>query len=67
MIEVVLLPLSMFVEEVDNFREYDSVEEDEGSISKPETHTMPPQGVINKGHLVQELLPIHAHEDPYMI
>jgi hypothetical protein len=57
----------MFVEEVDNSREYDSVEEDEGSMSKPETHTMPPPRVINKGHLVQELLPIHAQEVPYMI
>jgi hypothetical protein len=55
------------VEEVNNSRKSDSVEEDEGSISKLETHTMPPLGVSNKGHLVQELLPIRAQEDPYMI
>ncbi len=33
----------------------------------PSDNTMPPPRVINKGHLVQELLPIHAQEDPYMI
>ncbi len=60
-------PIINVVEKVDNYRESNSVEEDEGSISKLETHSMPPPGVINKGHLVQESLPIHAQEDPYMI
>jgi hypothetical protein len=55
------------MEEVDNSRKFESVEKDEGSILEPETHAMPPVGVINKGHLVQELLPIHTHEDPCMI
>jgi hypothetical protein len=34
-----LVPIINVVKEVDNSRESDSVEEDEGSISKPETHT----------------------------
>ncbi len=34
-----LVPTINIVKEVDNFRKSDSVEEDEGSISKPETHT----------------------------
>jgi hypothetical protein len=38
---------------VDNSRKFESVEKDEGSISKPETHAMPPVRVINKGHLVK--------------
>jgi hypothetical protein len=54
-------------EEVDNSEKPDSVEKDERSISKPETHAMPSIGVINKGHLVQKFLPIHAQEDPYTI
>jgi len=62
-----LPPIINIVKEVDNFREFDNVEDDEGSISKPKTHMMPSARVINKGHLVQELLPIHTHEDPYMI
>jgi hypothetical protein len=62
-----LPPIINIVKEVNNSREFDNVEEDEGSISKPKTHTMPSARIINKGHLVQELLPIHAHEDPYMI
>ncbi len=57
-------PIINIVEEVDKSRKSNSVEEDEGSISKPETHAMPPLGVIYKGHLVQDLVPIHAHEDP---
>jgi hypothetical protein len=48
------------VEEVANFGEFDSVNEEKKSILKLKTHTMPPLGVINKGHLVHELLPIHA-------
>jgi hypothetical protein len=48
------------MEEVDNSAKSKSVEKDERSISKPKTHTMPPVRVINKGHLVQKLLPIHA-------
>jgi hypothetical protein len=55
------------VEEVDNFGEFNNVNEDKKYILELETHTMPPIGVINKGHLVQELLPIHTQEDPYMI
>jgi hypothetical protein len=55
------------VEEVANFGEFNSANEDKESILKLETHTMPPLGVINKSHLVHELLPIHAQEDPYMI
>jgi hypothetical protein len=55
------------MEEVDNSRKNLNVEKDEKSISKSETHTMPPVRVINIGHLVQKLLPIHAQEDPYMI
>ncbi len=46
------VPIINVVEEVDKSRESDSVEEDEGNISKPETHAMPPLGVIYKGHLV---------------
>jgi hypothetical protein len=46
-------PIINIVEEVDKSRESNSVEEDEGiSIPKPETHAMPPLGVIYKGHLV---------------
>jgi hypothetical protein len=45
------------VEEVDNSKEYDSVEEDEGNISKPKTHMVPPPRVINKGHLVKNCCP----------
>ncbi len=45
-------PIINIVEEVNKSRESDSVEEDEGSISKLETHAMPPLGVIYEGHLV---------------
>jgi len=62
-----LVPIINVVEEVDNFGESNNVEEDKENILKLETHTMPPPRVINKGYLVQELLPIHAQEDPYMI
>jgi len=48
------------MEEVDNSGKPKSVEKDERSILKPKTHVMPPVGVIDKGHLVQKLLPIHA-------
>ncbi|CAK9858872.1 unnamed protein product [Sphagnum jensenii] len=58
-----LPPIINIVKEVDNSKKFDNVEEDKGSMSKPKTHTMPSARVINKGHLVQELLPIHAHED----
>ncbi len=54
------VPIINVVEEVANFGEFDSVNEEKKSILKLETHTMPPLGVINKGHLVHELLPIHA-------
>jgi hypothetical protein len=40
------------MEEVNNFGKLESVEKDERSILEPETHTMPPVGVINRGHLV---------------
>ncbi len=60
-------PIINIVKEINKSRESDSVEEDEGSISKPETHAMPPLGFSYKGHLVQDLVPIHAHEDPYLI
>ncbi len=61
LIEVVLLLSTLWrKEEVDNSEKPESVEEDERSISKPETHTMPSIGVINKGHLVQKFLPIHT-------
>jgi hypothetical protein len=55
------------MEEVDNFGKPENVEKDEKGMSEFETHTMPSIRVINKGHLVQKLLPIHAQEDPYMI
>jgi hypothetical protein len=55
------------MEEVDNFGKPESVEKDEKGISEFETHVMPSIGVINKGHLVQKLLPIHTQENPYMI
>jgi hypothetical protein len=40
------------MEEVDNSEKIENVERDEGIISKPKTHSMPPVGVINKGHFV---------------
>jgi hypothetical protein len=55
------------MEEVDNFGKPENVEKDEKGMSKFETGAMPSIRVINKGHLVQKLLPIHAQEDPYMI
>lgn len=55
------------MEDFDNFQEFDNIKEDEGSISEPKTHVMPLTRVINRCHLVQELLTIHTQEDPYMI
>jgi hypothetical protein len=43
-----LVPIINVLEEVDNSRESHSVEEDEGSISKLETHMMLPPRVITK-------------------
>jgi hypothetical protein len=48
------------MEEVDNFGKPENVEKDEKGMSKFETGAMPSIRVINKGHLVQKLLPIHA-------
>jgi hypothetical protein len=49
------------MEDVDNSEKSENEEENERNISKSETHTMPPAGVINKGHLVQQgVLPIHT-------
>jgi hypothetical protein len=48
------------MEKIDNFGESNKIEEDKGSISEPKTHTMAPPTVINKGRLIQELLPVHA-------
>jgi len=48
------------MEDVDNSGNFDSVKEEQGNISKLETHTMPLTVVTNRGHLVQEVLPIHA-------
>ncbi len=62
-----LVPIINVMEEVNNFGDSNSAEVDKESILELETHTMPNPRVINKDHLVQELLPIHAHEDPYMI
>jgi hypothetical protein len=47
-----LTPTINIVEDVDNSQEFDNIEEDEGSISKPKTHAMPLTRVINRGHLV---------------
>ncbi len=55
------------MEDVDIPQEFDNIKEDEGSILEPKTHVMPPTRVINRGHLVPELLHIHTQEDPYMI
>ncbi len=55
------------MEDVDNVRKSNNIEEDEGSRDKHEIHGMPLALVINQGHLLEEVLPIHAHEDPYMI
>jgi hypothetical protein len=55
------------VEDIDNVGKNDSVEEDKGTINKHGTHMMQLAWVINQGHLHQEVLPIHAYEDPYMI
>ncbi len=41
--------------------------EDEKIINEHKTHMMPLVGVINQGHLFEEMLPIHAQEDPYII
>jgi len=54
------------MEEVNNSRKSKSVEKDEKNILKPKTHAMPSVRVINRGHLVQKLLPIHAQDDPYV-
>ncbi len=62
-----LAPIINTMEEVDNFRESENVEKDEGNISEPKSQMIPPPRVINKGQLIPELLPIHAQEDPYMI
>jgi hypothetical protein len=53
-----LVPIINVMEKVANFGESHSAKVDKESILELETHTMPPLGVINKGHLVQELLPI---------
>jgi hypothetical protein len=40
------------MKDVDNSGKFDSVKEDQGNISRLETHTMQPTGVTNRGHLV---------------
>jgi hypothetical protein len=44
-----------------------NIKEDEEIVNDHKTHMMPLAGVINQGHLFQEMLPIHAQENPYMI
>jgi len=55
-----LIPTINTMEDVNNFENFDNVEEDEGNISELETHMMPLAGVINRRHSVQEVLPIHT-------
>lgn len=55
------------MEDVNNARESNNIEEDEGSGNEHEIHGMPLAWVINQCHLLEEKLPIHAHEDLYMI
>lgn len=54
-------------EDIDNEGEFDSIEENEGIIDEHETYTMPSTRVINRGHLLQNMLPIHVQGDFYMI
>jgi hypothetical protein len=42
-----------------------NIKEDEEIINESKTHMMPLAGVINQGHFFQEMLPIHAQENPY--
>jgi hypothetical protein len=51
----------------ENEEESDSIKENEGIIDEHETHAMPSTRVINQGHLIQNVLPIHVQGDLYMI
>lgn len=55
------------MKDVDNVGEFNNIEEDEGIINEHGTHMMPLVGVMNQGHLFQEVLAIHTQEDLYMI
>ncbi len=44
-----------------------NIKEDEKIINEHKAHMMPLVGVINQGHLFEEMLLIHAQEDPYII
>jgi hypothetical protein len=55
------------MEDIDNAGKFDNVKEDEGNINDHKTHKMPTGNIINQGHLLQEVLLIHAQEDTYMI
>jgi len=54
-------------DDIDNEGESNSIEENEGIINEHETYPMPSTRVINRGHLIQIVLPIHVQGDLYMI
>jgi hypothetical protein len=55
------------VESVNNSKKFDSIKEDKGIIDEHGTHMMPLAKVINWDHLFHDVLPIHTHEDLYMV
>jgi hypothetical protein len=67
LIKVVLLPLSTLWRKSTILENLTTLKKTKETYENLETHTMPPPRVINKGHLIQELMPIHTSEDPYMI